>query len=80
MAAVSEARPALSEKLGIDFVIKQLNDPDTEIVAAAATLLGNLAHQDGAHPHTLVTRMSHSPIRPQTSSARRCSTSRASRR
>lgn len=47
MAAVQESRPALSEKLGIDFVVKQLDDPETEIVAAAATLLGNLAHEDG---------------------------------
>jgi hypothetical protein len=54
MASVQEARPALTERLGIDFVVKQLADPETEIVAAAATLLGNLAHQDGPSYSLLV--------------------------
>ena len=52
MAAVLESRQPIVDKLGIDTVVRLLSDPETEIAAAAATLLGNLA-QDGTNRRDL---------------------------
>lgn len=46
MASVPESRKAIAEKFGLDVAVKLVTDPETEIAAAACTLLGNLSQDE----------------------------------